>query len=261
MPELPDVATFRDRLEREAGGRRIERTSVRDERVLEGVSAETLARRLKGARIDETRRHGKYLFVRAGEAPWLVMHFGMTGDIVVTDGDEPEHARVVFELDDDRSLFYVSQRMLGRIEVTDDVDGYVDDQDLGPDAMDDDLDADAFVARFEERSGMVKSALTDQGLIAGIGNVYADEILFQAGIHPQRELDDLDADDLRELHRTMRRVLRVTTEHQARPEDFPRGYLTPRRGDESAECPRCDGSLETTEVSGRTTWFCPACQS
>ena len=106
---------------------------------------------------------------------------------------------------------------------------------------------------------MIKSTLMDQSLVAGLGNVYSDEILFQAGVHPRRKADTLDTDELRALYRVMRRVLRVTTDRRADPGEFPRGYLTARR-EEGAACPCCDDRVETCTVSGRKSYVCPYCQ-
>ncbi len=257
MPELPDVATFRHRFDATARGHRVEHTTVTDTRILEDVSRQQLAQRLHGRRLDGARRHGKYLFVRAGDAVWLVLHFGMTGELLYD--EDSDYARLVLDLDHDHRLLYTSRRMLGRVGFTDDVDAFVADHGLGPDAASDDLDAEAFVSRIGGRSGMIKSTLMDQSLVAGLGNVYSDEILFQAGVHPRRRTDTLDTDELRALYRVMRRVLRVTTDHHADPGTFPRGYLTPRRED-GAACPRCDDRIETCTVSGRTSYVCPQCQ-
>jgi len=257
VPELPDVDTFRHRFDTTARGHRVEHTSVSDTRILEDVTRQRLAQRLHGQRLDDSRRHGKYLFLRGGDAGWLVLHFGMTGELIY-DSDSDD-ARLVLDLDRDHRLLYTSRRMLGRVGFTEDVDRFVEDHDLGPDAMSDDLDAETFVARIRGRSGMIKSKLMDQSRIAGLGNVYTDEILFQAGVHPRRATDTFDTDELHALHRVMRRVLRVTTDHGADPGEFPRGYLTPRR-EEGAECPRCDGPIETCSVSGRTSYVCPRCQ-
>jgi len=130
---------------------------------------------------------------------------------------------------------------------------------LGPDAMADEVDRERFIELLQGRRGAIKSTLMNQSILAGIGNVYSDEILFQAGIHPETPVDDLNAADLGRLYTTMRRVLRVTTEKQADIDRFPDGYLLPKR--DEGVCPKCRGDLQTLKVGGRTTVFCGRCQS
>ena len=106
---------------------------------------------------------------------------------------------------------------------------------------------------------MIKPALMNQKLIAGIGNLYADEILFQAGVHPETRADELSNADFGRLFRVMRRVLRIASDRLADVDRFPRGYLLPRRG-EGEPCPACGRDMERVTVSGRTSVFCPGCQ-
>ena len=261
MPELPDVESFRRRVESGAVGHRVRHTSVRDEEMLDDVTSAALARRLKGRRLRGTRRHGKSLFVDLEGDGWLVLHFGMTGSVVVNSSseEEPDHARLVLALDDDRRLAVTSRRRLGRMGWTDDPGEWSDAHDLGPDALADDVDRAIFVERVGRGRATIKSALMDQCRVAGVGNVYSDEILFQAGLHPRRHTDTLGEDDWAGLYGVFRRVLRVTSDHDARPEEFPAGYLTPVR-EEGAACPRCGATIRRTEVSGRGTYYCPRCQ-
>ncbi|MFW6159247.1 MAG: Fpg/Nei family DNA glycosylase [Planctomycetota bacterium] len=261
MPELPDVAGFRNYLNATALHQRIGRTSIRDRRLTRGASPQTIARRLKGRALEETDRHGKFLFARVGDAGWLVLHFGMTGQLAYYHdaADEPEHARMVLAFENGRRLAYVNQRRLGRIDFADDPAEFAEAEGLGPDALDPDLGRAEFVERLSGRRGMVKPALMNQKIIAGIGNVYSDEILFQAGRHPTTPVDDLSDDDLAELFRITRRVLRVASDRLADVDRFPRGYLLRRRGEGEA-CPACGGALRKLTVSGRSAIFCPTCQ-
>ncbi len=96
--------------------------------------------------------------------------------------------------------------------------------------------------------------------ITGIGNIYSDEILFQAGLHPQSEPRKLDRETVRRLHRTMRRILKTATRNKADPDNFPAGYLTGKR-EEGKKCPRCGSKIERLEISGRSAYFCPRCQT
>lgn len=258
MPELPDVVGSQKYLEATALHQRIAKTSVFDERILGEVSTRALARRLNGNALEETARHGKYLFASLTGGGWLVLHFGMTGGLGYygESGAPPEYARVVLDFDNGFHFAYINQRVLGRVDVADDLDSFIEQENLGPDALSPALDRAAFCERLQQRRGPIKSRLMDQSLVAGIGNVYSDEILFQVGFHPATPVSDLGDDDLARLYRTMRRVLRVASEHNGHVEEFPRGYFLPHRGEDGA-CPKCGGPLRSVKVTGRTAYFCP----
>jgi formamidopyrimidine-DNA glycosylase len=261
MPELPDVEAFKEYLDATALHQNIARVRVDDDRILSGTSAQALGRRLKGSRLQGTRRHGKHLFARISGGGWLLLHFGMTGELDYgeSNGGLPEYARVVLEFENGRRLAYISRRMLGEVAVLNDADAFIAEHDLGLDALDDAITPEWLQQQFASRPGPVKTALMDQSLIAGIGNVYSDEILFQAGLHPKTRSNRLNHEDLAHLRRTMRRVLRTTAGHQADPAQFPGSYLTTRR-EKDGRCPKCGGALKTDKVSGRTSYFCPKCQ-
>jgi formamidopyrimidine-DNA glycosylase len=111
-----------------------------------------------------------------------------------------------------------------------------------------------------DRKGSIKAALMDQQLIAGIGNIYSDEIFFQARLDPRADARSLDAEELGALHRAMRRVLATAIAAGAQPDAMPDGWLINRR-QKGAACPRCEGTVQPLRIAGRTAWFCPRCQS
>lgn len=261
MPELPDVVAFAGYLDSTSLNKKIVHTSITDERVLKGVSRQKLQRTLKGSRLEKTSRHGKFLFVQLERDGWLLLHFGMTGFLAYykNEADSPEHARLVLEFDNGFHLAYDSQRMLGEVGLVDDIGDFVKERGMGPDAMSEELDRSEFEGMLKGRTGMIKPTLMNQGIIAGIGNVYSDEILFQAGIHPETRVNTLSEDDVKKLYRVMRRVLRVTSKKQAKVERMPRGYILPHR-EEGATCPRCGGKVRKVTVSGRSAYYCPKCQ-
>lgn len=263
MPELPDVATFERYLDATALHKTIAGVEVRDDRLLHEVTADELGARLVGRTFAGSRRHGNVLFAlldgEVGGA--LALHFGMTGTLrYYRRADaEPEHARVVIRFANDFRLAIVSQRLLGEIRLADDVDTLVRNEDLGPDALRDLTDPAAFRAALAGHHGMVKPALMNQSILAGIGNVYSDEILFQARLDPRTSLDALDDAALGELFHDMRGVLEEAIRHGAEAAEFPGDWLTPHR--EAGEpCPRCGATIERVEVSGRGAYLCPSCQ-
>lgn len=254
MPELPDVEVFRRYLERHAGGADVVEAEVRDSRCLEDIAAGRFERLLAGTRLGRTRRHGKHLFVRLKPDAWLTLHFGMTGFLRhVSEDEEPEYSRIVFHLAGGASLHYILKRMLGRARITGSPETFIDEHDLGPDALD--LDSGAFDELLQSVRGGVKSLLMNQARIAGIGNIYSDEMLFEAGIHPAARCGDLDAGARGRLDEARRNVLETAIERDADPERLPRKWLLPHRN-EGESCPRCGGSIRREVVSGRGAYFC-----
>src|SRR5215475_4435142 len=187
MPELPEVETFKRYLDSTSLHQRIMNVDVRDAYVLQNISGRQLARRLKGRRFENSRRHGKHLFVRTGNELWLRLHFGMTGSLEYLNRDEvaSKTARVIFRFADNFRLAFDDQRKFGEIELIEDVDEFLQTRGLGPDALE--ITLSQFKAIVEKHRGAVKAILLNQQLIAVIGNLYADEILFCARMHPATE--------------------------------------------------------------------------
>jgi formamidopyrimidine-DNA glycosylase len=156
-------------------------------------------------------------------------------------------------------LAYDAQRKLGEIALIRDKAAYLAQKEIGMDALSPDCDDAALRDALRGRRGMIKSALMNQKLVAGIGNIYADEILFQAHIHPKTPVNALDEPKLHTLFQTMKDVLQTAIEHQADPARFPDSFLIPHR-EQDARCPQCSGHIDALKVSGRTSYYCPACQ-
>jgi formamidopyrimidine-DNA glycosylase len=262
MPELPDVEAIRRLIRRRITGRTVQRVRAADEHMLRGRSAASIGRKMNAARISEARRHGKCLFLesRARDA-CLAFHFGMTGSARVREKGEPRPDGVRFELDlsGGGSLLILSQRRLGFIALARSVESFVESRGWGPDALDDGLTRAAFRRRIRSHDARIKAILMNQSALAGVGNVYADEILFQAGIRPDRTASGLSDEAVDEIRRTMRRVLRTAADRIEGDEPFPDSWLLPRR-EQGADCPRCGRPLTPTRISGRKTILCRHCQ-
>ncbi|MFD8299659.1 Fpg/Nei family DNA glycosylase [Streptomyces bauhiniae] len=259
MPELPDVEAFRGVLRSCGQGHPVEKVDVRDAGVLRGVSARRLRSGVEGHRFAEPRRHGKLLIAPLDDGPAVVWHFGMTGELVTASADDPlhDHDRVVLTLDGGRQLRYRDQRKLQGIRFAEDEGAVAElEADLGPDALD--LDRTEFVELLAGRRGAVKSVLMDQSLIAGLGNLLSDEILWRARIAPARPAKGLDEGEARGVYTAMRRVLASAVRAGRVPPR--RTWLTGRRDDASPVCPRCGTELCSGRVSGRRTVWCPNCQ-
>lgn len=256
MPELPDVEIFKQYLDSTSLHKRVEDVSIIDGGLLEGISGRQFRRRLKGEQFESTRRHGKYLFVRLKNGH-MVLHFGMTGylEYYRSEEDRPDKAKILWQFANGYRLACISGRKLGSVKLIENPDKFIEQHDLGPDPLNDDIEAGEFVDLYHGRRGTVKAGLMNQSVLAGIGNVYSDEVLFRAGIHPGTKLKSLDPAALKKLYRTMRDVLDTTIHCRADPSRFPRAYLTPRRKP-GAECPKCGGAIRRVTVSGRSSFFC-----
>ncbi|MDP8978071.1 MAG: Fpg/Nei family DNA glycosylase, partial [Actinomycetota bacterium] len=207
MPELPDVEGFRRFFARHARGSRVVRVTAPDPQVLRDTTVQGLGRALRGRRFGAPRRHGKWLFAPTDDGPTVVLHFGMTGRLGwSSDGSgRDRHDRLVLVLDAGE-LRVNSMRKLGgawlarRERDLADITGP-----LGPDALS--VTRDQLAARLAGRRGGVKSALMDQAVVAGPGNLVADETLWRARVHPRRPAASLSADELAAVHRSLREVL------------------------------------------------------
>jgi formamidopyrimidine-DNA glycosylase len=258
MPELPDVESFKRYLDATSLHQRIVDVDARSAYVLKGVSGRELARKLKRRSFQSSRRHGKHLFVRADDK-WLRLHFGMTGSLHYFKGKEkvPPHTRVLFVFAKDHRLAFDDQRKFGEVGLVKDVDDFLKQRGLGPDALD--VDLMQFKGILTKHRGTVKSILMNQKFIAGIGNIYADEILFRARMHPATEVSRLGSKALTKLFRATRYVLKKAIEAKANVDLMPQSWLLPHRG-RRGKCPRCGRELKSSRIGGRTAWFCAHCQ-
>jgi formamidopyrimidine-DNA glycosylase len=276
MPELPEVEVVRVGLERHAVGRTITRVEVlhprpvrRDPRGPEGFAAA-----LTGRRIDGTRRRGKYLWLPLDNGDALLGHLGMSGQFLVQPPDAPaeRHLRIRIGLDTpDVELRFVDQRMFGGLSVS------AGGADLPPeiahiarDPLDPQFDDKEFIARVRRRSSGVKRQLLDQGLISGVGNIYADEALWRARIHGERPGDRLTRGQVSELLEHSRAVMREALGEGGTSFDalyvnvngesgyFDRSLHAYGREDEP--CDRCGTPLRRVAFMNRSSYFCPKCQ-
>jgi len=265
MPELPDVEGFKRVLAKNALGKTIDQVVVSDARILGQLSARTFASRLRGAKLVAPRRHGKHLMANIDRGGCLTFHFGMNGALqfVQNRDQEPAFTRVRLDFAGDGCLAYTNKRMIGRVGLAEDAADFIADEKLGPDALERGFDFLAFTSAVAGAKRDVKSVLMDQKIIAGIGNIYSDEILFQAGVNPAERLDKLAPSQLERLFLEMRKVLTTAIARGAGSEQFiermPEGSLLPERK-KGGHCPRCRSSLKAFKVGGRTAYCCPRCQ-
>lgn len=258
VPELPDVEGFRRVAER-AAGLVVRDVEVRDAQVLRGVRTGEFRDALRGQRLGTPWRLGKWLALPLGdEFPQVLLHFGMTGRLLRCEpGDEVHrHDRVLLDLDDGQ-LRYRDMRKLTGLHLArdrEDLDALLGD--LGPDALA--ATAADYRRQLTRRRRGLKSALMDQEVLCGLGNLTVDEALWQARLHPARGTGDLDRGELDRFSRRAHAVLRGSAKVGHVP-DRP-SWLTGHRDEPDPHCPRCGTGLARTTTAGRTTYHCPHCQ-
>lgn len=261
MPELPEVELFRRYFERHAIGRVIEKLEVRDARVLT-TPERNLRRALAGRELIATRRHGKHLFVETDAPSWFRLHFGMSGDLISfrPSDEEPRFARVIFRFTDGTRLAFDDMRLFGKVGLIDSPESFIEQKSLGRDPLDARLTITRFRNELTAHRGGIKAALMSQEIVAGLGNLYVDELLYQTAIHPTRTIDNLSNEDVRHLFTKMRHILEKAIDLHELGRDYPRSYLI-RHRDEAERCPKCGGELMRATIAGRTTYWCKAHQT
>lgn len=272
MPELPEVETVRTHIAPHLTGRRIERAVILDPRLVRPFEPEIVARELEGERVSAVERRGKYLIVRFDSGRVLLIHLRMTGSLRHAPrgsvGDDT-HRRAVLSMENGSDVVYRDVRRFGTWELLepDDVASYLASR-LGPEPLDA-LTATSLGARLAGRRTPLKAALLDQRTVAGLGNIYVDEALWHARLHPLRPAGSIDASEVRRLHRAVRLALRRGIERQGaslRDYALPDGASGSMQdefrvyGREGEPCDRCGSPLAKIRVAGRGTWFCPSCQ-
>ncbi|HEY3128044.1 MAG TPA: DNA-formamidopyrimidine glycosylase family protein [Acidobacteriota bacterium] len=264
MPELPEVETYRSYFARYALRKAIRAVVNADPKNFPGMKAHRLRKLLVGRQFNTAERKGKYLVARldgAGDPGLVVIHFGMTGSLHFSRSAlrSPAYSRTVFVFDDG-SLHYVNMRRFGGIWWVTDLDRFERLKLLGPDPLLEIPSKEALKKILGRSRQPLKQALMNQKLIAGIGNLYADEILFQSLIDPRRRPGSLKLSEWESLFQNMKQVLNEAVRLRSEIERLPRKYLMPHRhGDQ--KCPRCASNLRSLKQGQRTTYYCPVCQS
>ena len=274
MPELPEVETIVRELRPHLQGRIIQdahldwpRTLACPEEDIERFRAE-----IRGLAVAEVRRRAKFVILELGQngQPWgaCLIHLRMSGRLLLEALGRSEHLRTVFCLSDGQRLYFYNMRKFGRIWLVREPEKVLGD--LGPEPLARDFTPKALLCLIHNRRGMLKPLLLNQRFIAGLGNIYADESLFRAGLHPQRTANTLTEGDVVRLHTAIQAVLQQAIDlhgttvvgifvrpqgETGRQEEGLQVY-----GQTGLPCTRCSAPIERTTVSQRGTHFCPICQ-
>ncbi len=287
MPELPEVETVARQLEPEIEGHRIERLEVLDPRWSRPVAPEELGEAVGGATIEGLGRRGKYLLLALDGGRTLVMHLRMTGNLVLVEGEdvldpaegrllymgerttEARHLRARFVLDDGRELWFTDPRRFGEAFLIDDADLPERFARLGVEPLSDEFTPEALGEAAAGRTAPLKSFLLDQTRIAGVGNIYADEALYRARLHPLSPAGSMKPEHLEALRDAVVAALQAgidaggSTIDDYRDARGEKGTMQERflvHTREGEPCPSCGGEIVRIVVSGRSTYFCPSCQ-
>ncbi len=267
MPELPEVETLARELRPHVDGRRIERVILYWPGSVALPSPRAFIQRMEGRTIQGIRRRGKFLWFVLDEGAWLV-HLKMTGRLFVLPAPTPDaHARADFLMDDGRVLRFHDLRKFGRLYWAPDPERILGA--LGPEPLDPQFRPEDLARRLAGRRGRLKALLLNQSVIAGIGNIYADEALWRAGLHPMRPASSLTPQEIHRLWKGIRAALRAGLRHHGttiqwyrRPDGGSGEHQRYLRvyGRAGQPCVRCGTPIARQTLHGRSTYFCPACQ-
>ena len=267
MPELPEVETIKNELSPWIVGQSFTQVTIFDARLVSGGSVEEIRRGLIGQKVQSLGRRGKYLIFHLSNGKSLIIHLRMTGALLLDPEERGRYARAIFHLSNGHCLVFSDRRRMGLIWLVDDADTVVGK--LGPEPLDESFTPDILEQRLSRHRIPVKAALLDQGIVAGIGNMYADEALFAARIHPLRKANDLSGEEVRTLHNCICNVLRASIECKGasvdtyiRPEGEPGtahfDFKVAHKG--GGPCPVCGSTIERVPIQNRGSYFCPRCQ-
>jgi len=256
MPELPEVEMFRQYIEKTSLWQTIIKMEIRNDIIVREVEQKILKEAVEGSEFTSVLRYGKWLYLQLSKGGWLIWHFGMTGrPISLNKSREERFTRALF-LFRCGSLAFVDPRMLGHLDIVSSPDVHIKEKKLGPDALD--ISYEIFMNTFQNSRGNVKAALMNQHKVAGIGNLYSDEILFQCQVNPNDKACSLSNHELECIFHTMRRVLQQSIAVETNFDLLPNSYLLRNRSRKGV-CPRCNTPLQTDTIGGRTSYFCAKC--
>lgn len=273
MPELPEVETIINCLLPHVKGKQISQVAVREDSVTNFEDDGEFAQLLQEQRIKNVRRRGKYIVFDL-ENCYLVVHLRMTGALLyIRPEEEPtgeDYIALSLQFEDGGQLLLTSIRKFTQAYLVDDLQQAGSLTKLGPEPLADDFGVEKFKQLFNNRQARIKSLLLNQKFIAGIGNIYADESLFLAGIRPLTRADSLGEDEMEELYLAIEQVLQEGIDHRGTTQDTFRDaegkegshqHHLRVYGREGENCLRCQTPIKRIKISGRSSYFCPQCQA
>ncbi len=258
MPELPEVEGYKVYIDSTALHKKITAFECRDNRLLKTPKSD-FEEYLVHQQLTETKRIGKYLFVKTSGKKILVMHFGMTGrpNYYKEKDDRPKYGHIMLTFENGFHFAFECKRKFGWWDLIDSIEDYKKDKKLSDDARD--LSLEDFKTSLKNRKTFIKPVLMDQSVAAGIGNWMADEILYQSKIHPETKVQNLSKKQIELIFNAMKKVIKVAIENDAHYDDFPEDFLIHFRK-EGAKCFHTGAEIQKIKVGGRSTYFSPEWQ-
>lgn len=255
MPELPEVNTFQRYFDETSLQQKILEVEVHDEKILRNLSGQDFRDQLTNRTFTGSYRRGKYLFAELDNGHHLLLHFGMTGDLNYYQApeDRTRFERFAFSFANGFRLGFDDPRKFARIVYIEDLPAYIEEVPLGEDALR--ISEADFLAKMEGRKTSLKGFLLNQGHLAGVGNLYADEICFQARVHPGSVADAIPEEVRVRLFQKMQEILQYAVDRQAYYKEYPEDWLWQWR-EEGRPGPEGIGVMERATIGGRTTYFC-----
>lgn len=274
MPELPEVETIKRVIEPQIQGLVIKKVTVRRPEVVAYPDADTFCKTLTGQVISEMARRGKFLMILLTDGDRIILHLRMTGGLLLTPSDYPEekHTHIVFSLNNGMELRFSDMRRFGRFWLIgkDEADTYSGTHKLGIEPLTEAVTFEYLHTHFGKRKKTVKECLLDQSVIAGIGNIYSDEILFTAKIHPARAASSLSEKEWKTLAAVIPERIsyyietnKISAEEylQTKGRDYRNTPFLQVYGQAGKPCPKCGETLCRMVIGGRSSVYCPACQT
>ena len=266
MPELPEVTTIQKQLQKKIRNKIIKKVIFKDKRVLKGTSPNKFRLAVEGTTIKDILRRGKVLILSLREDLYLVFHLRISGWLRVSSKHE-DFSRVIFELSDGRSFQFCDRRVLGEIRLINDWRALPIIKTMGPEPFD--IDRHEFVRLCRGKKTKIKPLLMDQRFLAGVGNIYAQEALFYAGVHPHTPTHTIPKKTLEKIYASLIGVLKEAIRQQGSSIDSYR-HINGEEGNfvsflkvyqrENEPCCVCNTQVEREVIGGRGTYFCPRCQ-
>ncbi len=273
MPELPEVETIKRTLEKKLTGLTIVDVDINTPKIIRAPAPEEFTRSVKGCKITRLRRRGKYLLIYLSRDKVMIIHLRMTGRLVYAEPADPlpRHTHIIFQLSNGCELRFADMRRFGRVSLAQvqDLNQLKVIKELGPEPLEQDFTTSYLRKTLKRKRVRIKSLLLDQTFIAGLGNIYADEALHRARLHPERVACSLTPREIAKLHSS---IVEVLQEGIANRGTSMRDYVdgNGRAGDyqsllrvysrEGERCLQCGTPVARVKVGGRSSYYCPACQ-
>lgn len=274
MPELPEIETIKSVIEPQIQGLMIENVMVKRPEVIDYPTADEFCRLLTGQTVSHMTRRGKFLIIQLKSNDHIILHLRMTGCLLLTPADCPEekHTHIIFGLSNGKELRFSDTRRFGRFWLIQngEEDTYSGIEKLGIEPFDKQMTAGYLNARLGKRKKAIKECLLDQSIIAGIGNIYSDEILYAVGIYPARPANSINMEEWERLAAVIPERIsyfietnKITPEEylETKGQDYRNTPFLQVYGQAEKTCPKCGKTLCRIVVGGRGSVYCPVCQS